>query len=386
MQLVKISQIITLIGLAFHLHADLIIKDGSIKNENTGPVKFDTNNDGTQDITFTLDGKVGVGVSSPAHTFDLKGSFGMIPQTVTSDTTLSGNSLILADTSGGSIELTLPLAATAVGRMYEIKKVSDSNSLTVRALDLLERSETVVLTTSSSGFAYINIFSDGGKWNVRSQSVENNYSGSGNFVGWWSMDETSGTVANDLGGQGLDGSLSGGLSFSSNTTTGKVGNALLFDGVDDLITVNHTASLDVPQFTICFWLKKTSEPNDYAGIINKFKGTVPKEGWTVLFGNADPRRAYFALLNDSNTEHNTYGLNTFLNVGVWRHFSYTFDGSNIVAYENGQSLGSVAFAGTINYSTNNLFMGGGPITLDDVRIYNLVLDADQIQVVYELGQ
>jgi hypothetical protein len=49
------------------------------------------------------------------------------------------------------------------------------------------------------------------------------------LVGWWKFDEGSGTVAYDSSGNGNDGNLTNGPTW----TTGKIGGALSFDGVND---------------------------------------------------------------------------------------------------------------------------------------------------------
>src|SRR5262245_59216846 len=60
------------------------------------------------------------------------------------------------------------------------------------------------------------------------------------LVGAWSFDETSGTTAADVSGKGNNGSVSG-----ATRVAGKYGNALSFDGVNDVVTVADSASLDL---------------------------------------------------------------------------------------------------------------------------------------------
>ena len=54
------------------------------------------------------------------------------------------------------------------------------------------------------------------------------------LVGYWKFDEGSGTTASDSSGYGNTGTLSTGAS-APGWTTGKVGGALSFDGVDDYV-------------------------------------------------------------------------------------------------------------------------------------------------------
>ena len=65
--------------------------------------------------------------------------------------------------------------------------------------------------------------------------VENDINKISGLVGWWKFDETSGIVAYDSSGNGHDGNLTNGPTW----TTGKIGGALSFDGFDDLVTLGN---------------------------------------------------------------------------------------------------------------------------------------------------
>lgn len=154
------------------LEADLIFLDGNVKNEKTGPVNFDTDGDSTADIVLTQDGKMGIGTTSPKSTLEVKGSLGFIAQSVSSSVTLSENTLILADTTSGNVTLTLPSVSTANGRIYQIKKIADPNDLIITASVNIDKASTITLTTSSNGYPFANIFSNGTQWYIRSKSQE----------------------------------------------------------------------------------------------------------------------------------------------------------------------------------------------------------------------
>ena len=49
------------------------------------------------------------------------------------------------------------------------------------------------------------------------------------LIGWWKLDEASGTVAHDSSGNGIDGAFTG----EPQWVEGIIGGALQFDGVDD---------------------------------------------------------------------------------------------------------------------------------------------------------
>ena len=71
----------------------------------------------------------------------------------------------------------------------------------------------------------------------------------------YSFNEGSGTTAHDLSGVGVDGILSWGVNY----TTGRLGDALQFDGSTGSVWMGNPASLDiVGQITLAAWIKPTS--------------------------------------------------------------------------------------------------------------------------------
>lgn len=372
---------------ALPLNADLIIIKGGVKGDNNGPLKFDTDNNGTEDITFTEEGKVGLGVTSPTHTLDIMGSFGMIPQTVTTDTTLSGNTSILADTSGGSLTLTLPFAATVPGRMYSIKKVSDSNSLIVESVDLLEKSEAITLTTSSSGFAYLNLISNGGVWNVRSQSTENSFGGSGNLVAWWKFNESTGTSASDSSPSDFTGTLNG-ATFLSNSVAGNLSTALSFDGSNDFVDFGSPAALDIvsDQMTLSAWVKTSN-----------FGGVILGKSHTNT--HSSPYYQYVLYVITPGLIHMRAGSQTVSGTSSiidnsWHHVVGVYDGSNIKVYVDGSHEASTAKTGGLTSSSRNFRVGARHTdamgeymngSIDDVRIYDRALSDAEVLSIYNLS-
>src|SRR3989338_1965645 len=59
------------------------------------------------------------------------------------------------------------------------------------------------------------------------------------LVGYWTFDEGAGTTANDSSGNNNTGTLTNGPTW----TTGKIGQALNFDGSDDYVKIPGTATL-----------------------------------------------------------------------------------------------------------------------------------------------
>jgi hypothetical protein len=63
----------------------------------------------------------------------------------------------------------------------------------------------------------------------------------GALVGHWKLDETSGTVAADSSGNGLNGTVQGGGTW----VAGKIGGAWQADGTDDYVELGNPAALDL---------------------------------------------------------------------------------------------------------------------------------------------
>ena len=75
------------------------------------------------------------------------------------------------------------------------------------------------------------------------------------LVGYWSLDDGSGTLAKDNSGNGNDGTLYGSPSW----VDGKVGKCIDFDGVDDYVSIADASELNTTNAqTIVLWTKKAS--------------------------------------------------------------------------------------------------------------------------------
>jgi hypothetical protein len=205
------------------------------------------------------------------------------------------------------------------------------------------------------------------------------------LVGYWPMDEGTGTTALDTSGNGGVATWSGTpVGTNGYYSTGKIGAyAGSFDG--STTQMQATVSGTISQFTVSQWL---NENNTGLGsiIADSFGGTslYPSYG------------SYFRVVNNNNfaaTSSGYFGITNFnFWVGSWHLFTVTEDNATVYIYVDGslQATSSRAVSGgsvtnpqlqmdkNYNpYGTRDLIG-----SLDDVRIYNRALSASEIQLLY----
>jgi len=212
------------------------------------------------------------------------------------------------------------------------------------------------------------------------------------LVGYWSFGEGAGGKTQDLSGNGNHGTLTGIVQGeTSGWAGGKFGRALNFDGVNDYVDVGAFDVIDnASQATLSFWgyrssTSKTISVAKYGGSTAWFELALRNDGAIVFIAaNSDVTYKY---QNDINNTHNTIG---------WHYYTMVFDGSlsgnaRIAGYIDGVALGSLATNGVLPStlaSTGNLAIGlvGNSVfsegSIDEVRIYNRALSADEVRQLY----
>ncbi|MEI2646886.1 MAG: PKD domain-containing protein [Candidatus Competibacter sp.] len=196
----------------------------------------------------------------------------------------------------------------------------------------------------------------------------------GGLVAAYNFEEASGTTALDTSGQGNQGTISG-----STRIAGKYGKALSFDGVDDLVTVNDSASLDLTTgMTLEAWVYPSTNEGWKPVIVKEIDSLYYLYASTA-FGNAPAMGAKigsYPLL---------YG-DTALPGNGWTHLAATYDGTAERLYLNGTLVAQRSVSGTMEISANPLRIGGSSHwgeyfsgRIDDVRIYNRALTLSEIQ-------
>ncbi|MBI2116976.1 MAG: hypothetical protein HYT85_18115 [candidate division NC10 bacterium] len=173
-----------------------------------------------------------------------------------------------------------------------------------------------------------------------SVTVANDTSNPG-LVGYWKVDEGSGTTATDSSGNGNTGTLMNGPTW----TVGKLNSALSFDGLTNYVSVPHTAALDAYPLSVAVWMK-TASTSGVRGIVNKY-AAGSFNGYQLFMNNGNLCAWY--LRDTSNYVYDGGGCTFNLagyNDNQWHHVAFVVDASGGRLYVDGLLKGSLAWTGT----------------------------------------
>jgi hypothetical protein len=212
------------------------------------------------------------------------------------------------------------------------------------------------------------------------------------LVAWWPLEGN----AEDLTGR-HDGLIIGGPGFSS----GKVGQALQFDGLNDLVRVPASPGLNVGAgggFTIEGWINP-ADLSHLRPIVEWNRGSIGVHFWTgVDTPSGTGSRSLFAnLIDTASVSHQVRTRADLLSTSVWQHVALTYDKASGAAaiYYNG-ALAAHANVGSFTpLTTGDLYLGNrpsGPFSgiywaggMDEISLYDRALSTEQILTVYQAG-
>jgi hypothetical protein len=219
------------------------------------------------------------------------------------------------------------------------------------------------------------------------------------LVGYWSFNEGTGTKAGDMSGNGNTGTLTNGPTWAG----GKLGGALRFDGLDDYIDAGDSSALEpASTITVSVWVNVRGagtwsgqdNGNDYLFTKGRNSGSPPYYSYGLSWRASDNR--FLFAIGTSGTHTSITGSVSHPAGSGWMHVVGVYDGTNVYLFVNGVQEATTALSGAIAYgfASDNLYLGLWQTSsyiraingvLDDVRIYNRALGANEITRLYQSG-
>jgi len=207
-------------------------------------------------------------------------------------------------------------------------------------------------------------------------------------VGYWNFDEGYGTTAYDSTGYKNDGTITG----ATWVKNGKKGGALSFNGSSDYVQIADDESLNITdEIAISVWIKPELVQATAATIVSK--GT--------LTGSDFVRDQNYFLHMSTNREIKiTYGdgidyqteTGSIISTDIWHHIVAILNGTNILLYIDGvlddswgqnyipiTGDGANLHIGMKSYIHSAYAFNG---LIDEVRIYDSALSADEVKQLY----
>ena len=344
-----------------------------------------------------LSGKLCVGTHGGNSTLELEGSMGLAPKIYHAGTnTLGDECLVLANTSEGDILLHLPDPSDVVGRRYLIKKISPVHKCAISSDKAIDGGEILSFSSSHGHqqWHHGELVAGPEQWYTLHGSGNILYPpASDNLMLKWTFDDINGTTVVDGSRHGRDGSWNSTVGLSLGK--GVSGNCVHGVNNNTYIETSIEAVENLDSLSISLWYK-TDEG-------------YPAAAW----------QSFIVLYDDVYTSANI-GLGLKKNGDYriralgweqgghddkwvsqsWTHLTLTWNNIDreFKMYINGQ-LGKIDYSNkpsafhTDGFSFDKIRILHRPSSgqylngsLDEVRVYDRVLSADEAKMLYEVDK
>jgi parallel beta-helix repeat protein len=219
----------------------------------------------------------------------------------------------------------------------------------------------------------------------------------GGLVGYWKFGEGTGTTTYDSTVNNNTGTLINGPTW----VNGKYGKALQFDGVNDMVNVPDSSLWDfgTGNFTMDAWINTRNQTKTMR-IVSAGYGTPEYTGsylWSLGFGYnsgwGSGTRINYATKVDGYYRDFVSNSLTYNN-NDWAHVAVVKNGTTISFYFNGAAAGNASITYPSN-ANSHLTIGARQSDtpenyieffdgiIDEVKIYNRTLSAEEIRQEYE---
>ena len=215
-------------------------------------------------------------------------------------------------------------------------------------------------------------------------------------IGYWKMDENTGTTANDISSNGYTGTLTN----SPTWTSGKFGSSLYFPSSNDLINLNTGPTVkNLSQYTLQAWFKTPALPSSGTSETIYWEpkgdnGTLVRS--KILIENADSGYANVANSltfrfrdTDASSPSNVNTGANSISANTWYHVTAIFDSVSDIhsVYLNGVLVSTTSSSRNAVSNTtpaDDIYIGQEESLenfrgyTDDVKVYNYARTPSQI--------
>lgn len=273
-------------------------------------------------------------------------------------TTYSSSTVVLRNSLSSSSELTNPAAGSS--KTISFSAIS-GKPLTAQVVSLKQKSggkNAASIFVSNSG-QIRSFFEDG-------------------LVGYWPIDENSGTTTYDASSNSNNGTLINTPTWQSGSSC-KAGSCLSFNGTNQYVSI-YSSTNPTNYVSVSAWFKRQGAPTGGYHIIfmqgTQIEISVPDSSGQIRTG-----------VTTVTLGRQVFNSGSGVTDGKWHFLSLTYDGSYLRAYIDGVKTLEQAVTGALQTgaATNIGYYPGYYANgfIDDVRIYNRALSADEIKRLYE---
>lgn len=202
-------------------------------------------------------------------------------------------------------------------------------------------------------------------------------------MGYWPLDETSGTVVTDMSGKGHNGSFNTGTPV---WVAGKIGGALRFDGLSSVLVTGAGSEDFTKGHTLAGWFKPS--------VLAAGKNIILSFGIPYISTHSTGNKGYHSI-KVAGVQKNIGGA-TLLTINNWYFIVGTYDNGTMKVYVNGVLDGTLSVPGAETFTYTDLCIGAHRTLscstyrvygmLDEMRVYNRALSAGEVKAMYDAGK
>ncbi len=195
---------------------------------------------------------------------------------------------------------------------------------------------------------------------------------------------------------GLNGNATDAVNAINGTTVGtsasndrfsNASGALNFSGSSSsFVRIPNSSKLKANAMTISLWARPSSTVGSQYIIFTKNSASSNFEAYSIVAGS---NGKFVGVVGSAGNVVNVNSTTSYT-TGVWYHLALSFSSSGTSLYVNGTAEGTTTLSVGVDYDTTGVILGGSNLSfnlpyaglIDNMRIYNGVLSATEINQIY----